>query len=61
MRWQLGQTLQNNVTYYGLPADLSALLGQPQAGYHYGMVDSDILLLVDGTEIVLDTIDNLGR
>lgn len=60
-RWQIGQNLQEHVNYYGLPADLSRLLGQPQPGYHYGMVDSDILLLLDGTELVIDAITNLGQ
>jgi len=60
-RWQLGQTLQQEVNYSVLPADLTAIFGQPQAGYHYGMVDSDILLLIDGTEMVVDAITNFGQ
>lgn len=60
-RWQIGQHLQSNITYKVLPGDLQLLLGQPQTGYHYGMVDSDILLLLDGTEMVMDAINNLGQ
>ena len=60
-RWQVGQYLQQDVRYRVLPTDLSSLLGPPQAGYHYGMVDSDILLLLDGTEMVIDAITNFGQ
>jgi hypothetical protein len=57
----LGQHLPNDVNYSALPANLSVLLGEPQAGYHYGMIDSDILLLLDATEMVVDAIYNLGQ
>ncbi len=60
-RWQLGQPLQREITYHALPIELINLLGRPQPGYHYGMVDSDILLLIDGTEMVFDAIMNLGQ
>lgn len=60
-RWQMGQHLQHDVEYRALPADLLSLLGNPQTGYHYGMIDSDILLLMDGTEMVMDAIYNLGQ
>lgn len=60
-RWQMGQPLQQDVTYRALPVELRNLLGTPARGYHYGMVDSDILLLLDGTEIVFDAIMGLGQ
>lgn len=60
-RWQMGQPLQQDVTYRALPVDLRNLLGAPTQGYHYGMVDSDILLLLDGTEIVFDAISSLAQ
>lgn len=60
-RWQLGQPLQREITYHALPNDLINLLGRPQPGYHYGIVDTDILLLIDGTEIVFDAIMSLGQ
>ncbi|MDP1546396.1 MAG: hypothetical protein Q8L60_12745 [Gammaproteobacteria bacterium] len=60
-RWQMGQPLKQEVTYRSLPVALVNLLGRPQPGYHYGMVDSDILLLLDGTEIVFDAIMSLGQ
>lgn len=60
-RWQMGEPLQQDVTYRELPLDLRNLLGAPAQGYHYGMIDSDILLLLDGTEIVFDAITSLAQ
>ncbi|MDP2139641.1 MAG: hypothetical protein Q8L20_02405 [Gammaproteobacteria bacterium] len=60
-RWQMGQPLKQEVSYRALPVELRNLLGAPAPGYHYGMVDSDILLLLDGTEIVFDAIMSLGQ
>lgn len=55
-KWQLGQTLQANTSYQPLPQDLLYLLGQAPAGEHYGMIDEDILLLANVTELVLEVI-----
>lgn len=55
-KWQLGQSLQANTPYQQLPRDLQSLLGVPPAGQHYGMIDEDILLLANVTELVLEVI-----
>lgn len=60
-KWQAGQRLDGDIKYSSLPDDLLVLLGRPPTGSHYGLVDSDIMLLADGTRLVLDVIANLGQ
>ena len=60
-KWQLGYTLQANTPYQALPQDLMYLLGTPPAGQHYGMIDDDILLLANITELVLEVITGTGQ
>lgn len=55
-KWQLGHALQANTYYRSPPQDLLNLLGKPPAGEHYGMIDEDILLLANVTELVLEAI-----
>lgn len=60
-KWQLGQSLQANTPYQQLPRELQILLGMPPAGQHYGMIDEDILLLANVTELVLEVITGGGQ
>ena len=60
-KWQLGHALQANTTYQSVPQDLLNLLGQPPAGEHYVMIDEDILLLANVTELVLEAIIGPGQ
>lgn len=55
-KWQLGYALQADNAYRSLPQELLNLLGTPPAGQHYGMIDEDILLLANVTELVLEVI-----
>tara|TARA_R110001599_G_scaffold190868_1_gene385703 strand:+ start:35 stop:499 length:465 start_codon:yes stop_codon:yes gene_type:complete len=55
-KWQLGHALQANTPYQSVPLEVLRLLGEPPAGEHYGMIDEDILLLADVTELVLEVI-----
>ena len=55
-KWQLGHALQANTPYQSVPQEVLRLLGKPPAGEHYGMIDEDILLLADVTELVLEVI-----
>ena len=60
-KWQLGHALQANTSYQSVPQEVLRLLGKPPAGEHYGMIDDDILLLADVTELVLEVILGPGQ
>lgn len=59
-KWRLGQQLPRELVRYPLPVELRRQLGRPPAGYEYVRVDNDILLLIIGTGMVVDAIENLG-
>ena len=60
-KWQVGQPLQRNVTYYSVPQPLITQLGPAPAGYRYVRVGNDILLMSTTNRTILDSILNLGR
>jgi Ni/Co efflux regulator RcnB len=60
-RWQRGQPLPHDVTYYDLPASVVVQLRPPPAGARYVRVAGDILLLAVGTNMVLDALSDLSR
>ena len=60
-KWQLGYALQADTHYQPIPQDLLNLLGTPPAGEHYGMIDDDILLIANLTELVLEVIAGNGQ
>jgi Ni/Co efflux regulator RcnB len=60
-RWNIGQPLPKDVTYYTVPPAVVVQLGPPPAGHRYVRVASDILLIAAGTGMVVDAIQNLGR
>ena len=60
-RWQFGQPLPRDVTYYEVPRPLVLQIGAPPSGYHYVRVATDILLIAIGTGMVVDAIEDLGR
>lgn len=60
-KWQLGHALPANTSYQSLPQDLLSLIGKPPSGEHYGMIDEDILLLANITELVLEVISSTDR
>ena len=59
-KWAIGQALPRELVRYPLPVELKRELGRPPAGYEYVRVDNDILLLIIGTGMVVDAIENLG-
>ena len=60
-KWQMGQPLPRNVTYYQVPRPLVIQIGEPPSGYRYVRVSSDILLMAIGTRMIVDAIQDLGR
>lgn len=60
-KWQVGQPLQRNVTYYSVPQPLITQLGPAPAGYRYVRVGNDVLLMSTTNRTILDAILNLGR
>lgn len=60
-KYELGRNLYANTSYQAVPQDLLYLLGQPPAGQHYGVIDNDILLLANMTELVLEVITGSGQ
>ncbi len=59
-RWQRGQPLAPGVVFYELEGPLLGRLGSAPSGHRYVRVDSDILMLSVGTNMVVDAIENLG-
>lgn len=60
-KWAKGRPLPREVIYYEVPQTLVVQFGQPQPGYRYVRVASDILLIAIGTGMVIDAIQDLGR
>jgi hypothetical protein len=60
-KWTVGRPLPRDVIYHDVPSALVVQLGQPQAGYRYVRVASDILLIALGTGMVIDALHDLGR
>ena len=59
-KWVVGQPLPRDLVRYPLPVELRRQLGRAPAGYEYVRVDNDILMLIIGTGMVVDAIENLG-
>lgn len=59
-QWVMGQVLPRDLVRYPLPLELRRRLGRAPAGYEYVRIDNDILLLIIGTGMVVDAIENLG-
>jgi len=49
------------VIYYEVPQPLVVRIGVPPSGYRYVRVATDILMIVIGTGMVVDAIEDLGR
>lgn len=60
-KWTVGRALPREVIYYDVPPALVVQFGQPQSGYRYVRVASDILLIAIATGIVMDAIQDYGR
>ncbi len=59
-RWRYGHPLPRDVVFYELPRQLVLKLPAPPDGYRYVRVASDILLIIVGTGMVVDAIQDLG-
>ena len=60
-KWEFGRPLPRDVIYYEVPHQLVVQIGVPPAGYRYVRVASDILMIVIGTGMVIDAIQDLAR
>jgi Ni/Co efflux regulator RcnB len=59
-KWRIGQPLPRDVVFYDLPPKLVLEIGVPPSGYRYVRVAADILMIVEGTGMVVDAINDLG-
>jgi Ni/Co efflux regulator RcnB len=59
-KWQVGQPLPREVIFHNLPSEVVVELGPPPSGYRFVRVASDILLIAQGTGMVMDAIQDLG-
>lgn len=59
-KYEIGQPLGRDVTVKSLPDILREQLGLPPKGRKYVQVDDDVLLIEEGTKLVLDAI-GIGR
>ncbi len=59
-KWTMGQPLPSGVTPNSLPEELRRRLGLPPAGYEYGRVDDDVVLIEIATRKVVDAIFGLS-
>jgi Ni/Co efflux regulator RcnB len=59
-KWRVGHPLPREVVFYDLPPKLVVEIGVPPAGYRYVRVAADILMIAEGTGMVVDAIKDLG-
>ena len=55
-KWEVGQPLPSDITYYEIPAGIATQLGTAPEGHRYVRVASDILLITQGVGQVIDAI-----
>jgi hypothetical protein len=63
-RYVIGQPLPAGFVLVPLPVDLSVRLGPPPVGYHYALVDGDVVKVAElatGTLLVVDALNGLLR
>lgn len=60
-KWQIGQPLPHDVTYYKVPQKLVVQIGVPPSGYRYVRVANDILMIATGTKMVVDAIQDINK
>jgi hypothetical protein len=60
-QWQVGRPLPHAVVFHELPGPLIVQLPPPPPRTRYVRVANDVLLIVLGTGMVLDAIEDLGR
>lgn len=55
-KYSIGHPLPDDVPFSDLPEELRKALGVPPKGRKYVQVDQDVLLITEGTNLVLDAI-----
>ncbi len=60
-KWRRGHPLPHDVVFYDLPPQVVVQLGPPPSGHRFVRVASDILLIAEGTGMIVDAIQDLGR
>ena len=60
-KWRVGRPLPQDVVVYDVPPALVVKIGVPPEGYKYVRVAADILMIAEGTRMVVDAINDLGR
>lgn len=60
-KWRMGRPLPVDMAYYELPHDLLTRLPPPPAGHRYVRIAADILLIVVGSTMVIDAVEDLVR
>ncbi|NCC23363.1 MAG: hypothetical protein EOM26_13030 [Alphaproteobacteria bacterium] len=60
-KYRIGHPLGDDVKYRDLPQRLLDLLGPAGKDRKYVMVNEEVLLIAEGTQLVLDAIDLLNR
>ena len=59
-RWAIGRPLPADVVVYEVPPAVVRELGPPPSDYSFVRVAEDILMIANGTGMVIDAIDNLS-
>lgn len=60
-RYVVGQRLPSGIVLGELPRELTSGLGAAPAGYRYGILDGDVVILAVPTRLVVDAIDAFVR
>lgn len=60
-KWAIGRAIPRDVEVYELPPQFIIKLGPPPVGYRYIRVAKDILMIAEGTRMVIDAIQDLSR
>ena len=60
-RYVVGQPLPSGIVVAELPRELNQRLGSAPAGYRYGLLDGDVVILAIPTRLVVDAIDAFVR
>ena len=59
--YEVGRVLPPRIVVVPVPVVLAERLGPPPYGYHYAMIDGDLVKLAVGTSMVIDAIHGLAQ
>ncbi len=60
-KWQKGQPLAKDVKYHELPVELRVRLPVPPPNHRYVQIAGDILMIMTGTRMVVDAMEDILR